>query len=105
MWDSADWTLSEEDFEGDDDINIDDIIEWNEAVSKMSFKPRNLFRELATGTGIGLRYDLGFLVIRVDWGFAIHNPELDLLDERNGYFNPGSFKDMQTLHFAIGYPF
>ena len=71
----------------------------------MKFKPSRFFNDIAVGTGIGLRYDLGFLVIRVDWGFAIHNPELDLLDERNGYFNPGSFKDMQTLHFAIGYPF
>ena len=71
----------------------------------MKFEPSRFFSDIAIGTGIGLRYDLGFLVIRVDWGFAIHNPELDLLDERNGYFNPGSFKDMQTLHFAIGYPF
>ena len=71
----------------------------------MKFEPSRFFSDIAIGTGIGLRYDLGFLVIRVDWGFAIHNPELDLLSDRNGYFNPGSFKDMQTLHFAIGYPF
>ena len=33
---------------------------------------------------------------------------VNLLDEGNtksGYFNIGSFKDGQTLHFAIGYPF
>jgi hypothetical protein len=71
----------------------------------MKFKPSRFFNDIAIGTGIGLRYDLGFLVIRVDWGFALHNPELDLSGDRNGYFNSGSFKDMQTLHFAIGYPF
>ena len=102
VWDSADWTLSEEDFEGDDDINIDDIIEWNEAVSKMSFKPRNLFRELATGTGIGLRYDLDFLIVRVDWGFGFHVP---YDTGKSGYFNIPRFKDMHTLHLAVGYPF
>ena len=26
--------------------------------------------QLALGTGIGLRYDMGFLVIRLDWGVA-----------------------------------
>jgi hypothetical protein len=24
---------------------------------------------------------------------------------KSGYFNIGSFKDANTLHFAIGYPF
>ena len=69
----------------------------------MKYKPSRFFEDIAIGTGIGLRYDLGFLVIRLDWGFAIHNPEFSLT--RTGYFNVGSFKDMQTLHFAIGYPF
>jgi outer membrane protein assembly factor BamA len=71
----------------------------------MKFKPSRFFNDIAIGTGIGLRYDLGFLVIRVDWGFALHNPEFDLFEEHPGYFNFGKFKDMQTLHFAIGYPF
>ena len=69
----------------------------------MKYKPSRFFEDIAIGTGIGLRYDLGFLVIRLDWGFAIHNPEFSIT--RTGYFNVGSFKDMQTLHFAIGYPF
>ena len=69
----------------------------------MKYKPSRFFEDIAIGTGIGLRYDLGFLVIRLDWGFAIHNPEFSFT--RTGYFNVGSFKDMQTLHFAIGYPF
>ena len=72
-------------------------------VDLMKYNPSRFFEDIAIGTGIGLRYDLGFLVIRLDWGFAIHNPEFSFT--RTGYFNVGSFKDMQTLHFTIGYPF
>jgi hypothetical protein len=61
-----------------------------------------MFEQTALGTGIGLRYDLGFLVIRIDWGIAIHCP-YDM--GKSGYFNVSSFKEAQTLHFAIGYPF
>ena len=80
--------------------DLDFTLWW---VDLMKYKPSRFFEDIAIGTGIGLRYDLGFLVIRLDWGFAIHNPEFSLT--RTGYFNVGSFKDMQTLHFAIGYPF
>ena len=71
----------------------------------MKFEPSRFLNDIAVGTGIGLRYDLGFLVIRVDWGFVLHTPETSMYTKRNRYFNFGSFKDMQTLHFAIGYPF
>lgn len=60
------------------------------------------FDQLATGTGIGLRYDLDFLVLRVDWGFGLHLP---YATTKGGYFNIPRFRDMHTLHIAIGYPF
>ncbi|MBR5747575.1 MAG: BamA/TamA family outer membrane protein [Prevotella sp.] len=80
-----------------------ETLEWY--FDLMKFKPSRFLNDIAVGTGFGLRYDLGFLVIRVDWGFALHNPETALYTKRTNYFNFGSFKDMQTLHFAIGYPF
>ncbi len=63
------------------------------------FRLKNLPQEIALGTGIGLRYDLDFLVIRVDWGVGLHVPY------KSGFYNVGAFKDNQSLHFAIGYPF
>lgn len=66
------------------------------------FKLRNLPKEIALGTGIGLRYDLDFLVLRLDWGVGIHTP---YHTSRSGYYNFEKFKDSHTLHFAIGYPF
>ena len=66
------------------------------------FRMSKLLDQMALGTGIGLRYDLDFLVVRVDWGFGLHMP---YDTGKSGYFNIPRFKDMHTLHLAIGYPF
>jgi outer membrane protein assembly factor BamA len=72
------------------------------------FKPSEFFNDIALGTGVGLRYDLGFLVIRLDWGIALHFPYTTYKDDgtqKGGYFNIARFKDAHTLNFAVGYPF
>ena len=66
------------------------------------FQMKNLLREMAVGTGVGIRYDLDFLILRLDWGIGLHMP---YDTGKSGFFNIDSFKDCQTLHFAIGYPF
>ena len=63
---------------------------------------KNMLRETAVGTGIGIRYNLEFLVLRLDWGIGLHVP---FTTTKSGFFNNDSFKKYQTLHFAIGYPF
>ena len=69
----------------------------------MTFKASRFFNDIALGTGVGLRYDLGFLVVRLDWGIALHIP---CDNGVSGYFfNVKRFKDLHTLNFAIGYPF
>ena len=68
-----------------------------------TFKPSRFFEDLAVATGVGLRYDLGFLVIRLDWGLALHVPYTFGISRY--FFNAERFKDLHTLHFAIGYPF
>ena len=60
---------------------------------------KNLLKEMALGTGVGLRYDLDFFVLRLDWGVGLHLPY------RSGFYNMPTFKDSHSLHFAIGYPF
>ena len=76
--------------------------DWNDGLGETHFDLSRLFDQLATGTGIGLRYDLDFLVLRIDWGFGLHVP---YKTTKSGYFNIERFKDMHTLHLAIGYPF
>ena len=63
------------------------------------FKPKNILKEMALGTGVGIRYDLDFFELRLDWGIGLHLPY------KNGFYNFDRFKDSQSLHFAIGYPF
>lgn len=63
---------------------------------------RDFARQIALGTGAGMRYDLDFLVFRLDLGIALHDP---YDTGRRGYYNIPRFKDGLALHFAIGYPF
>ncbi len=63
----------------------------------------NFFDAIALGTGAGLRYDLQFLIIRVDMGIGLHLP---YDTGKKGYYNIPSFKDDgHAFHLAIGYPF
>lgn len=66
------------------------------------FTMSNLGKTIALGTGVGLRYDLTFLVLRLDLGIALHAP---YDTGKKGYYNIPKFKDGLGLHFAIGYPF
>ena len=63
---------------------------------------RNFAKSIALNTGAGIRYDLTFLVIRLDLGIALHMP---YDTGKSGYYNIPKFKDGLGLHFAIGYPF
>ena len=58
--------------------------------------------QIALNTGVGARYDLGFLVLRVDFGLGLHAP---YKTKRSGYFNLNPLKDGFAWHFGIGYPF
>lgn len=62
---------------------------------------KTFLKDIAVGTGVGLRYDLGMMVVRLDLGYGLHTPY------SNGtphYFNV-AFKDAFALHLALGYPF
>lgn len=63
---------------------------------------KSFFRDLALGTGVGLRFDLEMLVIRGDLGIGIHAP---YDTGRSGYYNMTSFGKSLAFHLAIGYPF
>ena len=65
-------------------------------------KASSFLRDLALGTGAGLRVDVSMLVVRLDLGVGIHAP---YDTGRSGYYNMTSFKNSLALHLAIGYPF
>lgn len=63
---------------------------------------KHMWNDIALGTGLGLRYDLEFLVLRLDLGMALHVP---YDTGKSGYYNIPHFKDGLGLHLAVGYPF
>ncbi len=66
-----------------------------------SFHFHNFYKELAFNTGVGLRYDLNFFILRLDWGVKLHNPNYP---SGQRWFKQLAL-DQTALHFAIGLPF
>ncbi len=64
-------------------------------------KGKTFFKELALGTGVGLRVDLGMIVVRGDLGYGLHAP---YYNDTPHYFNIKP-KNAFAFHLAIGYPF
>ena len=64
-------------------------------------KGSTFLKDLALGTGIGLRCDLGMIVVRGDLGYGLHAP---YNTGSSHYFNI-PFKNAFAFHLAIGYPF
>lgn len=98
VWYSRNYSILETIYDEESNAIGEDKIVYDQNKFKMS----KLLDQMALGTGVGLRYDLDFLVVRVDWGFGLHLP---YDTGKSGYFNIPRFKDMHTLHLAIGYPF
>lgn len=67
-----------------------------------TLKAKSFLRDLALGTGVGLRFDISMLVIRGDLGIGIHAP---YDTGKRGYYNMRSFGKSLAFHLAIGYPF
>jgi outer membrane protein assembly factor BamA len=66
------------------------------------FKFNNFTEQLAIGTGVGLRFDFDFFILRTDIGLPLRFP----FDDGDGYWNTFDevFKKFR-FNLAIGYPF
>ena len=58
------------------------------------FSPGSFFKELAVGTGAGIRIDVQFFVLRFDYAIPLRDPTGKKVDIKSG-----------RLNLAIGYPF
>jgi len=68
------------------------------------FEFNDFYKEIAIGTGFGVRYDFSFVIIRLDFGMKVRNPALPLNNRwlsANDFF---SYKNMK-FNIGIGYPF
>ena len=62
-------------------------------------------KDIAVGSGFGLRYDFGFFVFRLDAAIPIYDPRLKK-EERFTPIVPNRFgTDDFILNLGIGYPF
>jgi outer membrane protein assembly factor BamA len=83
---------------------------YNEDPNRLGgkFSP-NFLKELAVGTGAGLRFDVSILVLRLDLAFPIRKPYLP--ENERWVFDQINFKDALwrknnlVFNLAIGYPF
>ena len=71
------------------------------------FAFNRFYKELAIDVGLGLRIDLSFVIIRIDYALKIHDPAKQKF---NGWqtFNWASYKNFKAdraIVFGIGYPF
>ncbi len=73
------------------------------------FQVKRFYKELAVGTGLGLRMDFDFLVLRLDMGIKAYDParpegERYILDNIS-FSSPLGKKDQRVFNIGIGYPF
>lgn len=67
------------------------------------FKFNRFYKQLAVAYGLGIRFDLDFLIIRFDGGMKAVNP-MAAGHDRYPLVSP-DFKRDFAFHFAVGYPF
>ncbi len=65
------------------------------------FKLNTFYKQLALNTGAGIRYDLNFFILRLDWGLKLRNPNAP---DGQQWFTDLAL-NRTALHFAIGLPF
>ncbi|WP_196892354.1 translocation and assembly module lipoprotein TamL [Aureivirga marina] len=80
--------------------NIWDITNNSFTPDDEKFTGFESLQDIAIGSGFGLRYDVNFLVIRVDFGFKTYEPYL----EHNRWFTNYNFKK-SVVNIGINYPF
>ncbi len=68
------------------------------------FKVDQFYKQIAVGSGFGLRFNFTYFLFRLDLGMKMRDPSL----EAGKRFIPGNYRitaDHFNLSFAIGYPF
>lgn len=80
--------------------NIWNVLD-NEDDPNATFDNLSSLKDIAIGSGFGLRYDFGFFVLRGDIGFKTYDPSYR---EKNRWFNDFNFSNA-VYNIGINYPF
>ena len=65
------------------------------------FKFNNFYRKIALDWGVGLRLDITFVVLRLDWGVKVHDPATTGWIKAKDWLRSNN----NQITFGIGYPF
>jgi outer membrane protein assembly factor BamA len=82
--------------------NIWNIHEY-EGQEEGTFRFNRFYKQLAVAYGLGIRFDLDYLILRFDGGMKAVNPMYEGKDKLS-FIKPNFNRDF-TFHFAVGYPF
>jgi outer membrane translocation and assembly module TamA len=83
----------------------------NNADGSGKLEMKNLYRDLAVGVGLGVRWDLSYLVVRLDAGYKVKDPVrggngwMDTFEWRGTNRLGGYERSNVGVQFGIGYPF
>ena len=80
--------------------NVWDLTNSELTSNSAKFKGFSSLKEIAVGSGFGIRYDLSFLIFRTDFGFKTYEPYLP----ENRWFRHYNFGNA-VFNFGINYPF
>ncbi len=61
----------------------------------------SFYKQLGFNTGFGLRLDITFAILRLDWGIQLHNPNMPQGERWINSFDINN----TSLNFGVGYPF
>lgn len=61
------------------------------------------YRELALASGLGLRWDFDYFLLRLDAGIKVYDPQAD--PGLRWSIGRRPLRDLVAIHFALGYPF
>jgi len=94
------WTFEPRKVVSDDDGNP----------GSAEFRPESFLKEIAVGTGFGLRFDFTFLILRFDVGIKVWDPARDegqrFVFDKVKFFGPfGPNREPVIYNVGIGYPF
>ena len=65
------------------------------------FHFNEFYKQLGFNTGIGIRLDIKFAILRLDWGIQLHNPNKPVGERWIHNFKWNN----TSLNFGVGYPF
>ena len=89
-------------------IDAGNVWNFNSIDSDQNLRAKDFLKDIAIGSGFGIRYDLSFFILRFDFGIKVYDPSVQrfVLDE----FDLGKpFRRTQNnflnINLGVGYPF